>query len=121
VVRCLAECNEVLTLIRRENPYAELYADVVKRSGAILDSYPWLAERGRLRSGRSPAPGAPGGGQAVDEFDKVRRLQREAVQRVKDGPAPVRRALSGGARAPASGGWTIMCRTWPRCASCAAN
>ncbi|MFN7138609.1 MAG: DNA repair ATPase, partial [Limisphaerales bacterium] len=42
VVRCLAECNEVLTLIRKENPYAELYADLVKRCTAVLDAYPWL-------------------------------------------------------------------------------
>ena len=43
VVRCLAECNEVLTLVRREEPYAELYTDLVRRCGAILDSYPWLS------------------------------------------------------------------------------
>ena len=42
VVRCLAECNEVLTLIYRDNPYAELYADLVKRCEAIVDAYPWL-------------------------------------------------------------------------------
>ena len=29
VVRALAECNEVLTLVRKENPYAELYVDLV--------------------------------------------------------------------------------------------
>src|SRR6478735_2798462 len=42
VVRCLAECNEVMTLVRKENPYAELYTDLVKRCGTILDSYSWL-------------------------------------------------------------------------------
>ncbi|MCL4176898.1 MAG: DNA repair ATPase [Verrucomicrobia bacterium] len=84
VVRCLAESNEVLTLIRREHPYAELYADVVKRTGAILDAYPWLSSEDgfgldeALRQVRQTAD------QAVDEFDKVRRLQREAVQRVAE-------------------------------------
>jgi hypothetical protein len=84
VVRCLAECNEVLTLIRKENPYSELYTDLVKRCGAILDAYPWLSsEEGfqlddALRQVREAAD------KAVDEFDKVRRLQREAVQRVDD-------------------------------------
>lgn len=84
VVRCLAECNEVMTLVRKENPYAELYTDLFKRCGAILDSYPWLSSAdgfqvdGALRQVRDAAD------KAVDEFDKVRRLQREAVERVKD-------------------------------------
>jgi MoxR-like ATPase len=84
VVRCLAECNEVMTLVRKENPYAEIYTDLVKRCGAILDSYPWLASAdgfgldGALRQVREAAD------KAVDEFDKVRRLQREAVERVAD-------------------------------------
>ncbi len=84
VVRCLAECNEVLTLARKENPYAELYTDLVKRCDAMLDTYPWLnhaecfALDAALREVRAAAD------QAVAEFDKVRRLQREAVQRVKD-------------------------------------
>ncbi len=84
VVRCLAEGNEVLTLIGRPTPYAELYADVVRRCGTMLDAYPWLAsEEGfglheSLRQVRQTAD------QAVEEFDKVRRLQREAIQRVQD-------------------------------------
>jgi hypothetical protein len=84
VVRCLAECNEVLTLARKENPYAELYADLVKRTGAMLDAYSWLASEDGF--GLDAALRAVGetADKAVDEFDKVRRLQREAVQRVKD-------------------------------------
>jgi hypothetical protein len=84
VVRALAECNEVLTLVRKENPYAEIYTDLVKRCGAILDSYPWLSSAdgfgvdAALRMVREAAD------KAVDEFDKVRRLQREAVERVTD-------------------------------------
>lgn len=84
VVRALAECNEVFTLLRKENPYASIYVDLVKRSSAILDSYPWLGSAdafqvdAALRGVREVAD------KAVDEFDKVRRLQREAVQRVTD-------------------------------------
>jgi hypothetical protein len=84
VVRGLAECNEVMTLVRKDNPYAELYTDLVKRCGAILDSYPWLSSAdgfgvdAALRAVREAAD------KAVDEFDKVRRLQREAVERVTE-------------------------------------
>ncbi|HEX6863471.1 MAG TPA: DNA repair ATPase, partial [Thermoanaerobaculia bacterium] len=84
VVRCLAEGHEVVTLARKESPYAELYVDLVKRCSALLDSHPWLGSEdafgvdAALRQVREAAD------RAVDEFDKVRQLQREAVQRVTD-------------------------------------
>lgn len=83
VVRCLAECNEIISLARRDHPYAELYADLVKRSTSMLDAYPWLSNAegfeidDALRALREAA------NQAVDEFDKVLRLQREAVTQVE--------------------------------------
>jgi len=84
VVRCLAECNEVLTLVRKENPYAELYTDLVKRCGAILDAYPWLSSADGFGVDEALRHVREAADKAVDEFDKVRRLQREAVERVKD-------------------------------------
>ncbi len=84
VVRCLAEGNELLTLLRKEHPYAELYDDVVKRCVAVLDSYPWLASpdgfgiNDSLREIRTTAD------QAVEEFDKVRRRQQEAAQKTAE-------------------------------------
>ncbi len=83
VVRCLAECNEVLTLVRKENPYAELYTDLVKRCGAILDAYPWLSSADGFQLDAALRQVREAADKAVDEFDKVRRLQREAVERVK--------------------------------------
>ncbi len=84
VVRCLAECNEVMTLVRKDNPYAELYTDLVKRCGAILDSYPWLSSADGFQVDAALRGVREAADKAVDEFDKVRRLQREAVDRVKD-------------------------------------
>ena len=84
VVRCLAECNEVMTLVRKENPYAELYTDLVKRCGTILDSYPWLSSADGFGVDAALLAVREAADKAVDEFDKVRRLQREAVERVKD-------------------------------------
>jgi len=83
VVRCLAECHEVLVLARQANPYAELYTDLVKRCGAILDAYPWLASADGFQVDDALRQVREAADKAVDEFDKVRRLQREAVERVK--------------------------------------
>lgn len=82
VVRCLAECNEVLTLIRREEPYAELYTDLVRRSSAILDSYPWLSHADGFAIDAALRAVGEAADRAVDEFDRVTRMRREAVERV---------------------------------------
>ncbi|MBA4148321.1 MAG: DNA repair ATPase [Verrucomicrobia bacterium] len=84
VVRCLSESNEILTLVRKENPYAELYTDLVKRCGAILDAYPWLNTEHGFQINEALKQVREVADKAVDEFDKVRRLQREAVQQVQD-------------------------------------
>lgn len=84
VVRALAEINETLTLVNKDNPYAELYADLVKRAETILDSYPWLASEDGFGINESLKAVREAADKAVDEFDKVRRLQREAELRVQD-------------------------------------
>ena len=84
VVRCLAECHEVLTLVGRENPYAELYGDLVKRCGAILDAYPWLRSEDGFQLDAAVRGLGEVADKAVEEFDKVRGLQREAARRVAE-------------------------------------
>jgi hypothetical protein len=71
VVRCLAECHEVLTLIGKENPDAELYTDVVKRCGTILDAYKWLSTEDGFELTDALAQVREAADQAVDEFDKA--------------------------------------------------
>lgn len=82
VVRCLAECNEVLTLVNRDEPYAELYTDLVRRSGSILDAYPWLSHEEGFEIDAALRAVGEAADRAVDEFDRVTRLRREAVERV---------------------------------------
>jgi ATPase involved in DNA repair/ATPase family associated with various cellular activities (AAA) len=84
VVRCLAECNEVLTLAGRENPYSDLYTDLVRRCTAMLDAYPWLADADGFQIDEALRQVREVSDRAVDEFAKVRRLQHEAVLRVAD-------------------------------------
>lgn len=82
VVRCLAEVTEVLSLARRDHPYAELYTDLVRRCGAMLDAYPWLGSADGFQLDEALRNVREAADKAVDEFAKVRRLQQEAVQRV---------------------------------------
>ena len=84
VVRCLAECNEVLTLAGKETPYAELYSDLVRRCTAMLDAYPWLASADGFQINDALHQLREIADKAVDEFAKVRRLQHEAVLKLAD-------------------------------------
>lgn len=83
-VRCLAELHEILALARSPEPHAQLYTDLVRRCGGTLDAHPWL---GSLPSGAGEGVSAAVGAvrvaadQAVDEFDNVLRLRREAEEK----------------------------------------
>lgn len=83
VVRCLAEGNEVISLAHRDHPYTELYTDLVTRCTSLLDGYPWLSNAEGFGIDESLRSLREAANQAVDEFDKVLRLQREAVAQVE--------------------------------------
>ncbi|HAV63723.1 MAG TPA: AAA family ATPase, partial [Verrucomicrobiales bacterium] len=67
----------------RPTPYAELYTDLVRRCEAMLDTYPWLTNADGFRLDDALRQVRDAADKAVDEFDKVRRLQHEARQQVK--------------------------------------
>ncbi|GBC63906.1 AAA family ATPase [Desulfonema ishimotonii] len=87
IVRCMAECNTLIRLINREDLYAALYVDMVKKARDIADAYFWIdnPEAFNLREVLSEIRKAASG--AVDEFEKVVRLKKstaDAVARVTD-------------------------------------
>jgi len=85
IVRAMAEVQEVLTLVGKEDSYAGLYLDLIKRTTTLADTYHWL------RNPATQALAEPLGEiqqtatAAVEEFDKVRAIRKntaDAVQRV---------------------------------------
>ncbi|RMG16370.1 MAG: AAA family ATPase, partial [Bacteroidetes bacterium] len=87
IVRAMAECNELLTLIHKGDTYTNLYIDLVQHTQSMLDSYYWI---------KHPEAGALGeplqaigqiAAAAIDEFEKVRRIRQhteEAIQAATD-------------------------------------
>ena len=80
----MAEVQEVLTLVGKEDSYAGLYLDLIRRTTTLADVYHWLADPATqdlaapLRDIQRTATAA------VEEFDKVRSIRKstaEAVQR----------------------------------------
>lgn len=77
LVRGMAECQEILSLIDKDESYEDLYADLAKRATNVLDAYFWLEREEAcslaepLRKIREAATAA------VDEFEKVIRVRNE--------------------------------------------
>ncbi len=83
LVRGMAECREVLTLLRKDDSYGDLYLDLSKKSGDIIDSYFWLGQKeaGDLARPLKDIRGAATA--AIDEFEKVQGLRRSTGERTK--------------------------------------
>jgi len=79
LVRGMAECHEVLGLIAKEDTYADLFVDLSKLAGDIVDSYFWISSpecfspKEVLIEIRNTATAA------IDEFDKVVRVKRNTA------------------------------------------
>jgi hypothetical protein len=89
LVRGMAECREVLVLLGKEDSYAGLYLDLVKKTGDVLDSYFWIAKKETHDLAHPVREIQRAAGSAIDEFDKVQRLR----QGTKEQTGTVREAV----------------------------
>jgi len=76
IVKAMAECNELLKLIHKEEAYNTVYQDIAKKSSEVADSYYWIDHeeafdlKGTLLEIHEHAV------VAIEEFEKVTRLRR---------------------------------------------
>ncbi len=84
LVRGMAECQGLLVLLGKEEPYADFYVDLVKKTGDIIDSYFWIAKEEAanlafaLRNIRETAVSA------IDEYEKVQVLRANTRMRTEE-------------------------------------
>lgn len=84
IVRAMAEAQELLTLIHKDDSYAGLYHDLSKNSTTILDSYHWLNQAEAfqleipLKEMRHTAV------TAIDEFEKVISIKANTEKQIAD-------------------------------------
>ncbi|TWT92532.1 DNA repair ATPase [Neorhodopirellula pilleata] len=95
LVRGMAECSELLQLIDKDDSYAGLYNDLVKKSGDILDSYFWI-ENEQTHHLNEPLLGIKqAASAAVDEFEKVVRVRQSTNQQTEQVRAAIESTLKG--------------------------
>ena len=79
IVKAMAECQALITLLNKEDSYDGLYDDLAKQSIDILDSYYWIreAETAQLSEPLSEIHNTANA--AIDEFEKVVQLRKKAA------------------------------------------
>ncbi len=95
IVRCMAECNELFKLLSREDIYAGLYIDLVKKATDISDTYFWLDREDafNIKEAIQEIKAAAAG--AIDEFEKVVRLKKNTANEVGRVSKAARQLLDG--------------------------
>ncbi len=84
LVKGMAECQELLQLIAKDDSYAELYLDLVKRSTDILDGYFWINRDETQKLSEPIEKIRDAATAAVEEFDKVVRVRRETERQLRE-------------------------------------
>lgn len=81
IVKGMAECYEVITLINKEDEgYSNLYLDIVKNTTAILDSYFWIRDAATFNPGEVLEQIRQTASSAIEEFEKVVRIKKNSQE-----------------------------------------
>ena len=83
VVRCMAECQDILNLMEKDESYAGLYVDIVKLANDISDSYFWVDKEEAFNLKEVLGQIKETASKAVDEFQKVLRIRSETGSELK--------------------------------------
>lgn len=100
LVKGMAECQELLQLIDKDDSYSELYLDLVKRSTDILDSYFWLDREETMRLSEPINKIRDAASAAVEEYDKVVRVKHETLDALNTSQSETKALLADIGRSP---------------------
>ncbi len=91
IVRCMAECTEIMTLLGQEETYVNLYLDLARKAEEVQDAYFWIDSVELFNLAEPLGAIRQAARAAVDEYEKVVRTKEntraqiaEASQRVRE-------------------------------------
>ncbi|MDB4589526.1 DNA repair ATPase [Verrucomicrobiales bacterium] len=79
IVRCMAECHEVLNLLGKDDAYANLYHDLAKKASDVSNSYFWVGQKEAYVLSEPLGAIQTAAESAIAEFEKVTRLRKSAT------------------------------------------
>ncbi|MVN75065.1 AAA family ATPase [Hymenobacter sp. HMF4947] len=83
IVRAMAEVQEVLTLVGKEDSYSGLYLDLIRRTTTLADVYYWLGDPDAQNLAEPLRDIQQTATAAVEEFDKVRGIRKSTAEAVQ--------------------------------------
>ncbi|TDU71061.1 ATPase family protein associated with various cellular activities (AAA) [Prosthecobacter fusiformis] len=94
IVRCMAECNGVLTLLAKDDSFSGLYVELARAAGDIADSYFWVDREEAHQLKESLLEIKTTAEAALGEFEKVSRMRKAAADQTETLQAEVNKNLS---------------------------
>ncbi|MFO1440328.1 MAG: DNA repair ATPase [Verrucomicrobiaceae bacterium] len=94
IVRAMAECRGVMTLLAKDDSFSGLYVELARNCGDIADSYFWIGKqeahdlKSALTEIKTTAEAALG------EFEKVRRMRKTASEQTTALQEKAQKAIS---------------------------
>ncbi|GGK86617.1 ATPase AAA [Rufibacter glacialis] len=83
IVRAMAECTEILTLVHKEDSYDNLYLDLIKSTTDLLDTYHWLGKKESFELAEPISAIRQTATAAVEEFEKVISIRKSTQAQVE--------------------------------------
>lgn len=84
IVKAMADCQEIIQLINKEDSYDGLYADIAKKSNDIIDAFFWIADPATFAIAEPLRQIHEIAGTAIDEFAKVQGQKKHAAQQLDE-------------------------------------
>ncbi len=76
LVKGIANCRELLTLLHKDDTFTNLYVELVKKATSILDGHYWIANPQTFELNTSVFAIKEAASSAIDEFEKVVKIKR---------------------------------------------
>ena len=83
LVRGMAECYEVISLIEKDDSYSGLYTDLAKAAGDVADAYFWSTNEECFKLSEPLAEIRQAAESAIDEFEKVVRVKQNTLDQTR--------------------------------------
>ena len=83
IVRCMSEMQDIMVYVQKDDVYASLYLDLVKKCTDVLDSYFWVQKDVAFGLGKVITMIKDTANSAVEEFEKVIKVKSHTESETK--------------------------------------